>query len=169
MLSKYSKQNRALFIALFLGFSLLSSPLFADNSSKKIRLYGELKENTPKRVSIKDIEKKCGYVEVSVYNPYEKKKDLYGGVNFKDFLKGYAKTNVKEVSLKAIDGYQVTFTKKEWSEIPIVIATRMNKEYIGFESKGPMRIVFPKYNPDSEVYKKLMSKWMWMITKVEFK
>lgn len=149
-------------------FSLLfSSLLYADGGDKKVRLLNNVKEGAPKQITIKEIEK-LGIVSQKVYNPYEKREDLYGGVLFDEFVKKYAKKDVKSVTLIAIDDYEVTVPRSEWTTKRMILSTRMNGEYIPIRSKGPLRIVYPDFNPKKEEYQVNLAFWIWMIKKIKF-
>ncbi len=154
---------------LFLVFLLLSSVnLFGDGSERKIRLLGNTKANTPKTVSIKEIEE-LGLVQENIYNPYEKRTDLYTGVLLDKFIKKYANDDVKTVTFTAIDDYEVVMPKSQYSSEKIILATRINKHYMSLRSKGPLRIVYPDYDAKKKKYQVNLSYWIWMITKIKFK
>ena len=155
-------------IKILLIFSLLfSSLLYADGGDKKVKLLGNTKENAPKQITIKEIEK-LGITTKEIYNPYEKRSDLYGGVLFDKFVKKYAKKSVKSVTLIAIDDYQVVIPKSEWSTKKVMLSTRMNGKYMSTRSKGPLRIVYPDYDSQKKEYQTNLSNWIWMIKKIEF-
>ena len=155
------------FILIFL--IVFSSLLDAADGSKKIRLMGKVKEQTAKRISVKNLIKGLKFLEKNIYNPYEKRSDLYGGVLLKDFVNKYATSDVKEVHLIAIDNYEVVIPKSEWTSKRILLSTHMNKKFIAISSKGPLRIVFPDYDPDLKEYQSNLPMWVWMITKIEFR
>lgn len=132
-----------------------------------IRLSGDTAENISKRVTVKQIEK-IGITEVNAFNPYEKKADDYTGVWLHDFVKHYGISGVNKIKFSAIDDYNITFSDSEWKKMRILIATRVNGKYIGYDKKGPLRIIFPDYDAKKEVYQNILPKWMWMINKVKF-
>lgn len=155
---------------VFIIILFLVSSLFAqlDYSKKKIKLLGEKKDSISKRVTIKNIEK-IGYKDYRMVDPYTKKKTTYGGVTLDNFVKVFAKPTVKEVVFTAIDGYSVSILKNEWENHVILLATRLNKKHVGYEHKGPLRIVFPNFKSISENYANNLPKWIWMIKSIEFK
>ena len=134
----------------------------------RIKLQGQKAGDADKRVSIKQIEA-IGLIEVKAYNPYEKREDVYTGVLMSEFVKHFAKPGVKEMTLSAIDDYSITFTASEWDNMRIVIATKVNGQYIGYDKKGPLRIAFPDYDTSKKIYQNILPKWMWMINKANFK
>ena len=156
-----------IFFALSIGMMTQLQAATAD-ANVRIKLQGKKTDNTDKRVSIKQIEA-IGLIEVKAYNPYEKKSDVYTGVLMNKFVKHFAKPGVKEMALSAIDDYTITFTSSEWENMRIVIATRVNGKYIGYDEKGPLRIIFPDYDTSKKIYQNILPKWMWMINKVNFK
>ena len=157
-------------LKIFVIILLFVSSLFSqvDYSKKKIKLLGDKKDTISKRVSIKNIEK-IGFKEYLVVDPYSKKLTTFGGVTLDQFVKVFAKPKVKEVIVHAIDGYKVSFFKKQWIENEILLSTQVNKKYVGYEHKGPLRIVFPKYNSVAQNYANNLPKWIWMIKTIEFK
>lgn len=155
------------YIFVFL-FSITSLFAQTDYSMKKIKLVGEKKDNVSKRVSIKEIEK-ISLADYSLIDPYTKIKTKYSGVHLNDFINTYAKKSVSKIIFKAIDGYEVEIEKKEWETFTILLATRINDKNVGYEQKGPLRIIFPKYDIASENYANNLPKWIWMIKTIEFK
>lgn len=150
--------------------SLFFSSLFAqgDPSSKTVKFSGELKPNIKKRVSIKTIEN-LGIKSYEIIDPYTKKKTNYSGVNLKTFANFFANKNSKSISFKALDGYIVNITKEEWEKFNILLATRLNGKIVGYDEKGPLRIIYPKYQKADENFAKNLPKWIWMIKSIEFK
>ena len=148
---------------------LFSSSLFAKEREQKIRLMGKVKANISKRVTVKEIENGLTFIEEKVYNPYEERSDFYGGVSLKSFIKKYATDSVVAVRFIAMDDYETTITKSEWDSMRIILSTRMNREYMSIKSKGPLRIVFPDYDPKKKEYQVNMPSWIWMIKKIEFR
>lgn len=152
-------------ILLFCFTTLFSS---SNYSQKKIKFTGKVKEEIKKRVSIANIEK-LGLKEYKIIDPYTKKNTNYSGVDLKLFANFYGKEEVESIVFKAIDGYEVTITKNEWQKYNILLATKLNNEYVSYDKKGPLRIIFPNYKLASENFAKNLPKWIWMINSIEFK
>jgi len=163
---KYSATR--LFISLFLLLSNMANLHAAEaDGGARIRLLGEVAPGITQRVSVKQIES-IGSHDMEVYNPYDKRTDRYTGVWFDQFVAHFAKPGITRVTMKAIDDYETEFTPSDWTNLRILIATRVNGKYIGFDQKGPMRIVFPDYDSGKKIYQMNLPKWMWMITRIEF-
>ena len=152
---------------LLLTAMALSGHARVDDGSARIKLSGLLADGVESRVTIKQIES-IGVAEISVYNPYEKKTETYTGVWMDEFVKRFASPEVKLMRSRAIDDYQIDFTGDDWQTTRILMDTRTNGRYIGFENKGPMRIIFADYDPKLEKYQVSLPKWMWMITSINF-
>lgn len=153
---------------LLLIYLLLFAPdTLAANGSYEIKLTGLLAPDTREPVSVRDIEQ-IGIHTLHAYNPYEKKSEDYTGVWLKEFVAKYGASDVTLVTLRAIDGYDIEFSSKDWNSTRIMLVTKTNHHYMGFEHKGPLRIVFPDFKSTQQKYKVSMPKWMWMITSVEF-
>jgi hypothetical protein len=66
-----------------------------------------------------------------------------------------------------LDDYQVDIPFAEIEKWPILLATRMNGEYMSIENSGPTRIIFPYHaypEIDSIKYDDL---WVWNIRSME--
>jgi len=153
----------------FLFLLAFSTLLHAGDGDKKIRLMGKVREGVPKHLSVKALTKGLNFVEENIYNPYEKRSDLYGGVLLDEFVKKYASPDVKEIRLIAIDDYEVIIPKSEWNSKRIILSTHINRKFIPITSKGPLYVVFPDYDPKLKEYQVNLPMWIWMITKIEFR
>ena len=149
-----------------LVYASVSMATPADGSAM-IRLYGNLATDIPKRVSVKQIEA-IGVDSVEAYNPYEKRTENYTAVWFDQFAQHFGADSINKITMKAIDDYEIEFAPSEWQQMRILIATRVNGDYIGYDKKGPMRIIFPDFDAKQEIYQVNLPKWMWMINKIEF-
>ena len=156
-----------LLFTLVLSVSSVSAADIA-GSKVSIRFSGNVADNTAKRIKVSDIEK-VGLQQIKAFNPYEKKTDEYSGIWLNDLVQKFAKAGTTQITFSAIDDYKIEFYEHEWTKVRILLATKVNGEYIGYKNKGPMRIVFPDYQADEKFYQKTMPKWMWMINKVNFK
>ena len=141
---------------------------YAHDGEKKVRLMGKVKEESSKRISIQDLERPFELVELNIYNPYEKRSDLYKGILLDQLVKQFAKEGVTSVTFRAIDDYEVTIGKESWTKHRIILSTQVNREYVPIKKKGPLRIVYPDLRPNSKAYQDLLPTWAWMITKIEF-
>ncbi len=158
------------YIKLLLMVVVLYSPsLLAIDREVKIHLIGNIKENISKYITVKELEKDIYFIEQSVFHPYDKQTYLYGGVMFDEFVKKYAKDDVKAVKLIAFDDYTITIEKTDWESMRILLCTKINKEYIPIKLKGPLMTVFLDYDSKEKKYQESISKWIWMIKKIEFK
>jgi hypothetical protein len=160
--------HRAIGFLVLLLFTANSSIAADADGSIKIRLSGQVATNIEKRITVTQIEA-IGTAEVEAYNPYEKKIDNYTGVWLDQFIGHFATPEISQVTFSAIDDYKISFAPNEWQQMRILIATRVNGSYIGYDQKGPMRIVFPDYNSTQKIYQDTLPKWMWMINKAVFK
>lgn len=155
-----------LFIVFFI---ILSTSAFSKDRGDFVRLSGEVRDGVSKVLSANELEGGLEVLEMDIYNPYEKHSALYGGVLFDAFVKKYAKDGVNEVKIVAIDDYSISIYKSDWESMRIILATRLDKEYIPINKKGPLMVVFPDYDTKKKIYQESISKWIWMIKKIEFK
>ena len=155
-------------------FFLLTLLLFhvsmdARDTCAKVTLIGKTKTHKPLRLCIKALEKGLPYIEERVYNPYEKRADRYGGVPLDKFVEKFGDSDVKALKFTAIDDYETTIRREDWEAIRIILSTQMNGHYIAYAQKGPLRIVFPDFDPAQERYRLNLPNWIWMIKTIEFK
>ena len=70
--------------------------------------------------------------------------------------------------MKALDDYEITFTKKLVGDERILLVYKVNGEYISIRDKGPLRVVFVDYDASKKEYQQNLQMWLWMIKEVEF-
>ncbi|MEN8200575.1 MAG: hypothetical protein ABFR63_10945 [Thermodesulfobacteriota bacterium] len=131
-----------------------------------IKLTGNIAADISSQVSVREIES-IGVSDITLYDPFDKKNTLFTGVWMDQFAAHFGESDVTQITFKAIDGYEFSFRQADWSETKALIATRAGKDYIGFDRKGPIRVVFPVYDPKKS--KESLPKWIWMITEVNFR
>lgn len=144
-----------------------ANPGFADQSTT-LKFTGPELRGAPGDVSIQEIEE-LGLVHISAFNPDEHKIENYSGVWLHSVVEQYASPEIKQLTMTAIDLYTIDFFPKEWRELRVLLATRVDGEYLDFSTKGPMRVVFVDYDPKMAIYQETLPKWIWMITEVNFK
>ncbi|CUH66112.1 hypothetical protein TG4357_02241 [Thalassovita gelatinovora] len=163
------KSLRRLLVTLLVASAAASgTPAMAsEDGTYRIRLTGALARGQTGSISVKELEK-LGLQEAEAYNPLEHRSEVYTGVLLQDLVTVLGTNAVQSLTTTAIDHYEIHFEKREWNKFRIMLATRVNGDYIGFEEKGPVRIVFPDFDPNQLEYQEMLPKWMWMITKIEF-
>lgn len=154
-------------LLLSLATQLAAEPLSLKDRKHTILLSGATRDGNKQRVTVKQIEQLKTH-QVAVFNPYEDRTESYSGVWMKEFVQHFGQPDVTRMKMHAVDDYSIEFNASEWNDLRILMATRTNGKYMGYELKGPIRIIFPDYDPKLEVYKVNLPKWMWMINKVEF-
>lgn len=146
----------------------------AHNGERKINLAGNLNAaktnlNTPTQaISIHALEQQLELHRLQVNNPWDKKTAWYQGVWLESLVDRFAKPNTTQVSLTAIDDYQVTISKAQWQKFRILVVTQENDQYLSVANKGPLRIVFPDYATGNKDYELNLHLWAWMINRIEF-
>lgn len=137
-------------------------------AAETIRLTGKTIFNEDYDVTLDEIDQ-IGVIEERVFNPYEKLKVRYSGVLLDRFVAKFGDPSVTSVTMTAIDDYRITFVKAEWERFRILLVTKLRGRRFGLELKGPARIVFPDFNPEKEIHRVKLPKWMWMIQRIDFK
>lgn len=157
------------FMLIFLFCFGLTSLSFADvNGDRKIRFSGAISENTPTRLSVKEIESHFTLYEGRHYNPWDKVTRLYKGVLLHEFATKFAQPNTRKITMKAIDDYQISFTPELWNTFRILIVTQEEGRYLSVDKKGPMRIIFLDYDAKDKAFESNLAQWMWMINRIKF-
>jgi hypothetical protein len=113
---------------------------------------------------------KLGLVEYSVNDPWLNAKNTYSGVLMSDLLKhAGVPSSATIVHITALDDFQIDISIADIQKWPILLATRINGEYMSVENSGPTRIIFP-YDTFPEIdqvaYKDL---WIWNLKSLEIK
>lgn len=135
---------------------------------KKVELCGALDEKSPKYITPCFMDKNIKSSKFMVYNPWEKREDLYEGILLDDFVKMFGSSDVSKLKLIALDFYEIIFDKELYQNERILLAYKVNGKYISIRERGPMRIVFVDYDASKKKYELNLVKWLWMIKKVEF-
>ena len=145
--------------------SMALPAMATDGTSQRILITGPGPDSVPKHLSVSEIEA-AGLEQVHAFHPYEKRSNDYHGVWLQDFVKQFGTPDVSSVTTRAIDNYEITFSRDEWQSMRILIATRVNDRYVDFEEKGPLFVVFPDYDEKDKAYRANLPKWIWMITEI---
>ncbi|MCK7610576.1 hypothetical protein [Roseibium sediminicola] len=155
---------RQVFLILSLALGV-ATPAFSADGETTILVIQAGQTLESREISVAEIEK-AGLQEVQAFNPYEKRIETYSGVWMQDFVAAFGTAETSSLTTRAIDDYEITFSKEEWQGLRILIATRVDGEYIDFDRKGPMRIIFPDYDEKHKDYQTNLPKWTWMITEI---
>ncbi|MHA7774392.1 molybdopterin-dependent oxidoreductase [Roseibium sp. M-1] len=153
-------------LAAILGFLLVASalPSFAeDGNAAKFLVINAGDSSDGQWITVGDIEA-LGTETVHAFNPYEKLNEDFTGVWMKDFVAHFGPADASSLTIRAIDDYQITFKKEEWLGTRILLVTRVNGDYIDFDQKGPVRVIYPDYDESLASYQVNLPKWIWMIT-----
>ena len=110
---------------------------------------------------------RLGLVEYSVHDPWLKETFTYTGVLMSDLLK-YAGTfhTAQSVHMVALDDYQVDIPIADIKKWPILLATRVNGEYMSVDNYGPTRVIYPygSHSIDPTSHNDL---WIWSLRSME--
>lgn len=157
---------------LWVFFCLLvcTSAVFAgeEDGNRRIILSGLTSSGNMQQISVKEIES-LGLTEVDLDSPFLEHRTHFSGVWFDQFVSHYGTSEVANVLLTGIDKYEVSISKMDWSTYRILLVTREDGKYIGYQQKGPMRVVFPDYHPSEKHSQANLPKWIWMITEIKLK
>lgn len=117
-------------------------------------------------VSVAELEA-IGLKRVTTHSPWEKGELVFEGILFSDFLKKVGLDDAEAVLVRAKDNYTQTIPRKDWTDGPLLLATRQNGKPLTLRTQGPVRLVYPLLDYpeyDTEIHKR---RWVWAITSVE--
>ena len=110
---------------------------------------------------------RLGLVEYSVHDPWLKESFTYTGVLMSDLL-NYAGIfhTAESVHVVALDDYQVDIPIADIKKWPILLATRVNGEYMSVDNYGPTRVIYPygSHSIDPTSHNDL---WIWSVKSME--
>lgn len=155
-------------IKVFMVILLLNTYLFGEDGDKKVKLLGKLNPNAPEYITPLSVEKTFKLQKFHLYNPWEKQENTYEGILLNQLIEKYGSKDTKILKLIALDDYTIDFPKSLYENERILLAAKVDGEFISIREKGPMRIVFVDYNTEEKKYELNLEKWLWMIKKIEF-
>ncbi len=108
-----------------------------------------------------------GLVKYTVDDPWLEVRTTYTGVLMSD-IKKYAGMSAAATSIQmtALDDFSVDISVADIDRWPIMLATRINGDYMDIENAGPTRIIFPYHTGtfDLETYNKF---WIWNLKSMD--
>jgi hypothetical protein len=117
-------------------------------------------------VTLRQLEK-LGLYRVTTPSPYEKGQLTFEGVLFRDVLKLVGLEGEDSVALRAVDEYVQIVPREDWTEGPLLLATRQDGKLLTRRTQGPTRLIYPlKDYPafDTPIRK---PRWVWLIKTLE--
>lgn len=117
-------------------------------------------------VSVAELES-IGLLRVTTNSPWEKGQLVFEGILFRDFLKKVGLDDAEAVLVRAKDNYTQTIPREDWTDGPLLLATRQDGKPLNLRTQGPVRLVYPLLDHpeyDTEIHK---DRWVWTITSVE--
>jgi hypothetical protein len=139
-----------------------------EDGSRRIILSGLTSSGNIQQISVKEVES-LGIVEVEVDSPFLEHKTHFSGVWLDQFVSHFGTPEVTNAVLTAIDKYEVSISRADWSTYRILLVTREQGKYLGYQQKGPMRVVFPDHYSNKKNSQANLPKWIWMITEIKLK
>ncbi|RVD33251.1 hypothetical protein EN741_32460 [Mesorhizobium sp. M4B.F.Ca.ET.019.03.1.1] len=113
-------------------------------------------------VTLRQLEK-LGLYSVSTPSPFEKGQLAFQGVLFRDVVKLVGLEGESSVVLRAADDYVQVIPKEDWTDGPLLLATRQDGELLTRRTQGPTRLIYPLDDYpafDTPVRK---PRWIWLI------
>ena len=117
-------------------------------------------------ITLRQLEK-LGLYKVVTTSPFENGQLTFQGVLFRDVLKSVGLEDRDSVTLRAVDEYVQVIPHEDWTEGPLLLATRQDGELLTRQTQGPTRLIYPlKDHPafDTPIRK---PRWIWLIKTIE--
>ncbi|AZO00729.1 hypothetical protein EJ066_28525 [Mesorhizobium sp. M9A.F.Ca.ET.002.03.1.2] len=117
-------------------------------------------------VTLRQLEK-LGLYRVTTPSPFEKGQLTFEGVLFRDMLKLFGLEDKDSVTLRAVDDYVQIIPQEDWTEGPLLLATRQDGKLLTRRTQGPTRLVYPLNDHpafDTPIRK---PRWVWLIKTLE--
>lgn len=137
------------------------------DGSQKISLVGKLIPGSPQKIAIKEIES-LGVTSVQFFSPYANKMVKCSGVWLEKLTTTYGGKGATSVTMTALDKYAITFPLDTIGSNTILLVTRQDGKYMGYEQKGPLRVVYPGYDKKVKKSQETLPNWIWMIKEIRF-
>ena len=104
-----------------------------------------------------------GNEQIVVHEPFVDKSLSFSGVSVDSFLGSLGIAPDTTLVWKALDGYEITYTRSELAEANAFLATRQDNQLIPIEAGGPLRVVFPENGGSISANG---SAWIWSISEI---
>jgi hypothetical protein len=117
-------------------------------------------------VTLRQIEQ-LGLYSVTTGSPFEEGQLTFQGVLFRDALRLIGLEGEKSVTIRAEDDYVQIIPSEDWTEGPLLLATRQDGRLLTRRTQGPTRLVYPVNDYpafDTPVRK---PRWIWLIKTIE--
>ncbi|MBI9045746.1 MAG: molybdopterin-dependent oxidoreductase [Anaerolineaceae bacterium] len=109
-----------------------------------------------------------GLIQYSVMDPWFNAENLYTGVQLSVLLDiAGISADATHLNFTAMDDYQISIPVEDAYKWPVLLATRVNGEYISISDAGPTRIIYPYETfPEIDITTK-RNLWIWNIKTLE--
>lgn len=69
----------------------------------------------------------------------------------------------------ALNDYKVEIPVKDFGAYPVILAYKMNGEFLKIRDKGPLWIIYPQDEFPALKTKETQAKWVWQVKEIQFK
>ncbi|NTS76505.1 hypothetical protein HR060_06440 [Catenovulum sp. SM1970] len=137
-------------------------------ANRTIALAGKaIKADLPKSMTIKMLEQKLPIQHYDVLEPWNNQVSRFSGFLLSDIAAELGTNKVSQITLTAIDNYQVTYRASEWQQEIILLASKEEGKAIPIGTKGQLRTVYPANEMNYQQDPTAFSKWMWVVKRIE--
>lgn len=156
-------------LIVFILTSITPFSLSAEAGTDKLIVFSgtHIQQKYKKEMTVKELESYFDLIEVKTYDPWEQVEERYTGILITDLVAKFSQNKSSQLSFFAVDRYNVVLDKSEWTEYQIILVTRKGGDYQSVSDKGPLRIIYNKYNSRDLEQRLALSNWIWMIKRIE--
>lgn len=162
--------KRNFLVATFLAVALAIFTCGAQAQAARkvsIKLVGELASSAPASVGYEELDR-LPLTTYVTYNPFLKEEQSYTGVLLSELVKAYGAPGVERVTVGAMDGYQVDFSRGEWERYEVMLAIRVWGEPIPVSDSGPFKVAIRYEKIEGDKRRPYNRKWIWLINELSF-
>ena len=106
-------------------------------------------------------------ISLTTQTPYFDGDVAFSGPSVQQLLDRYEVTDDAEVTLRALNNYQVSVEARELRQLGAIVATRMNGKTMSVRNRGPFWVMLPlseRPELDHEDYHRLM---IWQLSEID--
>lgn len=92
---------------------------------------------------------------------------VYEGVPLARLLADAGLATASAVRVRGIDEFSQVVPREDWARWPLLLATRRDGRLLDVDSKGPLRLIYPRDSDPELAGPGYRLRWVWMIARIE--
>jgi len=159
-----------LFASLLLSSSVWSAPLPAPEGEVILSLTGNIAETNAEARADFDLAMLEAYPqhELEMETPWTEGVQHFQGVALAELLQSVAAQG-KTLRARALNDYHAVLDLDELADLPVLIALKLNGDYMRVRDKGPLWIVYPRNGFSAADLSRHESNQVWQLRSLEIR